>query len=82
MFWLWLIVAIVLFAVATYSIGRFDLDGGDPVGLLWLCFIGSLLWPLVLTAVIIAGPFVGLFWLGDRKREKLDFKKKESADNK
>ena len=80
MFWLWLIVAIVLFAVATYSIGRFDLDEGDPVGLMWLCFIGSLLWPLVLTAVIIAGPFVGLFWLGDRKREKL--KKKESADNK
>jgi hypothetical protein len=26
----------------------------------------------VLTAVIIAGPFVGLFWLGDRKRQKLE----------
>ena len=72
MFWLWLIVAIVLFAVATYSIGRFGLDEGEPGGLLWLCFIGSLLWPLVLTAVIIAGPFVGLFWLGDRKRQKLE----------
>lgn len=80
MFSIWLIVAIVLFAVSTYCIGRFDLDEGDPVGLLWLCFIGSLLWPLVLTAVIIAGPFVGLFWLGDRRREKL--KKKESAVNK
>jgi hypothetical protein len=72
MFWLWLIVAIVLFAVSTYSIGRFDLDEGDPVGLLGVCFVGSLLWPLVLTAVIIAGPFVGLFWLGDRKRQKLE----------
>jgi len=79
MFWLWLIVAIVLFGISTYCIGRFDLDG-DPVGSLWLCFIGSLLWPLVLTAVVIGGPFVGLFWLGDRKREKL--KEEESAKNK
>jgi chromate transport protein ChrA len=70
MFTLWSIVAIVLFAVSTYCIGRFDLDGGDPVGLLWLSFIGSLLWPLVLAAVVIGGPFFGLFWLGDRKREK------------
>jgi hypothetical protein len=34
----------------------------------------------VLTAAIIAGPFFGLFWLGDRKREKL--KKEKSAENK
>lgn len=80
MFWLWLIIAIVLFAVSTYCIGRFDLDGGDPAGLLWVCFLGSLGWPLVLTAVILAGPFFGLFWLGDRKREKLE--KEKSADNK
>ena len=80
MFWLWLIVAIVLFAVATYSIGRFDLDEGDPVGLIWLCFIVSLLWPFVLAAVIITGPFFGLFWLGDRKRQKLG--KEKSTDNK
>jgi chromate transport protein ChrA len=71
MFALWLIIAIVLFGVSTYCIGRFDLDGGDPAGLLWLSFICSLLWPLVLIAVVIGGPFVGLFWLGDRKREKL-----------
>jgi chromate transport protein ChrA len=80
MFALWSIIAIVLFGVGTYSIGRFDLDGSDPAGLLWLCFIGSLLWPLVLIAIVIGGPFVGLFWLGDRKREKL--KKEKSTDNK
>ena len=80
MFWLWLIVAIVLFGVSTYCIGRFDLDGGDPVGLLWLSFAGSLVWPLVLAAAVVMGPFFGLFWLGDRKREKL--KKEQSAKNK
>lgn len=78
MFWLWLIIAIVIFAVATYCIGRFDLDDGDPAGLLWVCFIGSLLWPLVLVVVVIGGPFVGLFWLGDRKRQKLKEAAKET----
>ena len=71
MFWLWLIVAIVLFAVFTYNIGRFDLGDGDPVGLFWVSLFGCLLWPLVLIAVIIVGPFYGLYWLGDRKRQKL-----------
>ena len=68
MFTLWLIVAIVLFAVGSYCIGRFDPSNGDPAGLLWLCFIGSLIWPIVLTAVVIGGPFIGLFWLGARSR--------------
>ena len=81
MFSIWLIVAIVLFAVSTYCIGRFDLDGGDPANLLWVCFLGSLLWPLVLIAVVIAGPFFGLFWLGDRRRRQLE-KKEESSMNK
>lgn len=70
MFWLWLIIAIVLFAVSTYCVGRFDLRDDDPAGLLWVCFLGSLAWPLVLMAVLVAGPFAGLFWLGDRAREK------------
>lgn len=71
MFWLWLIVAIALFAIGTYCIGRFDIGNGDPAGPIWACVIGSLLWPFVLTAVIIGGPFAGLFRLGDRKREKI-----------
>ncbi len=78
MFTLWLIVAIVLFAIGTYCIGRFDIGNGDPFGPIWACVIGSLLWPFVLAAVIIAGPFIGLFWLGDRKREKLKAAAKET----
>jgi hypothetical protein len=80
MFTLWLIVAIVLFGVSTYCIGRFDLDGGDPVGLLWTSLFCSVCWPAVLAVAVVMGPFFGLFWLGDRKREKL--KKEKSTDNK
>jgi hypothetical protein len=78
--WLWLIVTIVLFGVSTYCIGRFDLDGGDPVGLLLTSLFCSVCWPAVLAAAVVMGPFFGLFWLGDRKREKL--KKEKSTTNK
>ena len=80
MFTLWLIVAIIFFAVGTYCIGRFDIGNCDPFGPIWVCLIGSLMWPFVLAAVIIGGPFIGLFWLGARKREKLE--KEKSTDNK
>jgi hypothetical protein len=80
MFGLWLIFAILFVAIGSYVIGRLDMDLDDKIGLFWALFIGSLMWPVVLAAVIIIGPFFGLFWLGDRKREKL--KKEKSADNK
>jgi chromate transport protein ChrA len=80
MFWLWLIVAILLIAVGSYVIGTLDTDIDSKFGIFWAVFIGSLAWPVVLTAVIIIGPFFGLFWLGDRKREKLE--KEKSTDNK
>jgi hypothetical protein len=79
MFWLWLIIAIVLIAIGSYVIGAID-GPDDRVGLFWIVLIVSLLWPFVLAAVIITGPFFGLFWLGDRKRQKLE--KEKSTDNK
>lgn len=79
MFWLWLIVAILLIAVGSYNLGRNDYDG-DVVGIFWIIFIASLLWPAVLLAVMVVGPFWGLYWLGDRKRQKLE--KEKSTDNK
>lgn len=78
--WLWLIVAILLFAAGMYVLGTLDWDEDNKLGLFWTIFIGSVLWPLVLGIVVVAGPFAGLFWLGNRKREKL--KKKESTTNK
>jgi chromate transport protein ChrA len=80
MFWLWLIVAITIISVGVYVLGMLDWDEDDKLGLFWAIFIGSLLWPLVLTAAVIIGPFAGLFWLGHRKREKLE--KEKSTTNK
>ncbi len=78
--WLWLIVAILLIAIGVYVLGTLDWDEDQKVGLFWVIFICSLLWPLALGIVVVAGPFVGLFWLGSRKREKL--KKEKSTTNK
>jgi hypothetical protein len=80
MFWLWLIVAITIISVGVYVLGVLDWDEDQKVGLFWAIFIGALLWPLVLIAAVIVGPFVGLFWLGHRKRQKL--KKEKSTTNK
>ena len=80
MFWLWLIIAIVLFGVSTYCIGRFDIGDDDTAGAVAVSLFCSVCWPSVLAVVVFIRPFFGLFWLGDRKREKL--KKEESAKNK
>ena len=83
MFWLWLIVTILCMAIGSYVVGRLDSDHADAdekLGLFWAIFLGSLFWPFVLLAVMVVGPFFGLFWLGDRKRQKL--KKEKSTDNK
>jgi hypothetical protein len=80
MWTLWLIVSALLFAISMYILGR--LGGGnedDKMIAFWIALFGSLLWPTVLAAVIIFGPFYGLFWLGDYHREK---RKEKSSANK
>lgn len=65
--WLWLIITIILFAVSMYLIGRY---AADEPHLMAATFVGSLLWPLVLTAIIIFGPFAGLYYIGAKRAEK------------
>jgi hypothetical protein len=76
MFTLWLIVAALIMAVGLYMLGRLDIWGNDVAGAFWCIFFGALFWPLILTAVIIFGPFFGLYALGIRNRNK----KQEAAD--
>jgi uncharacterized membrane protein YfbV (UPF0208 family) len=79
--WFWLIIAIMFIAFGAYALGRWDTNE-DKVSLFWIIVIGSLLWPAVLALVIAIGPFFGLFWLGDRAREKKKAAAKAAAENK
>ena len=72
MFWSWLIVAILIIAIGAYVMGALSWDDDVKVGVSWVILFGALLWPFVLASVIVVGPFVGLFWLGDRRRQKLE----------
>lgn len=76
--WLWLIVAFLFFAIGVFALGYADLNEDEKIGIFWVGFIASLCWPVVLTAVIMFGPFFGLFWLGTRLRSR----KENSSSNK
>jgi chromate transport protein ChrA len=80
MFWLWLIVAIVLFGAGIYRLGTMNEPESIKNDLFWMFLVVSIFWPIALALGILAGPFAGLYWLGNRKREKL--KKEKSTDNK
>lgn len=67
--WLWIIIAIIVLATSLYALGRWDTNE-DKFGLFWVIFFASLAWPLILAVVIVFGPFVGLYFLGEYQREK------------
>jgi uncharacterized BrkB/YihY/UPF0761 family membrane protein len=78
MFWLWLIVALLIIAIGSYVLGKLDENEDLKVAMFWIIFFGSLVWPAILVAAMIVGPFWGLYFLGARARKK----KEKSADNK
>ena len=67
---LWLIITIIIFAVSMYLIGRYLADEPDANSFMWVAGFASILWPLVLTAAVIIGPFFGLFYVGAKRAEK------------
>jgi ABC-type dipeptide/oligopeptide/nickel transport system permease component len=67
MFGLYAIVAIVLGLYCAYRMGQVDDYTRREIGSLLIFAI--LFWPAVLVIAIVAGPFVGIFYLGHRKRE-------------
>ena len=68
--WLWLIIAIIIFAVSMYLIGRYLADESEVGGFITAAVIGSLLWPVIVVAAIVLGPFFGLFYVGAKRAEK------------
>jgi ABC-type dipeptide/oligopeptide/nickel transport system permease component len=64
---LYVIVAIVLGLFCAYRIGQVDDYTRREIGPLFLIIVPC--WPAVLVLAIVAGPFVGVYYLGHRKRE-------------
>lgn len=80
MTWLisWAIGAIILFAVFCYIAGRFaDADDGEALGgIFFVAFASSILWPIIITGLIVFGPFYGLYKYGAH-RSKIAAEKKK-----
>lgn len=73
--WLWLIISIVIFAISMYALGRWDNNHDDKVGFIPAIAALSAVWPFLLAIVIVIGPFLGLFFLGEYVREKKNEKR-------
>ena len=80
-FYIWLVGAILLFALWAYATGRSDppKDEDDAAGSFFAGFFVSLLWPICLALLILIGPFVGLYELG-KKHRAVDEDKKKMRD--
>jgi uncharacterized membrane protein len=78
MFFLYLVVAVLIFGVGVYFLGLSDWHDDEKFAGFWGAGFLALLWPAALAFLIIVGPFVGLFLLGDRKRQL----KEKSTKNK
>jgi hypothetical protein len=75
MFWIWLIGSVILGMYSAYQLGK--LDPYQVEDIIWIVIIGVLFWPVVLAAAIIIAPFGLPFYLGAKKKEKLDKIKEE-----
>jgi len=75
MFWIWLIGILILGMYSAYQLGKVEPNVLEDI--LWAVILSVLFWPVILTAAIIISPFALPFYLGIKKKEKLDEIKKE-----
>lgn len=74
MWTIWFIGSIILGMIAAYQLGK--LDSYQIEDIIWVVLIGILGWPLVLAAAIIIAPFGIPFYLGVKKKEKMEAEEK------
>lgn len=79
--WIWLFIAIALFGFGMYKLGLVDINEDEKFALFWVVGLIAIFWPIALGLIVVFGPFVGLFWLGDRKRQQR-LEKEKSTKNK
>ena len=76
MFWIWLIVVIILGMIAAYQLAF--LDRYEVGEIVWPVILGIVFWPFVIAAAIISSPFALPYYLGSKKKEKLEKEEKLS----
>jgi chromate transport protein ChrA len=69
MFWLWFIVAVLLLGFYVYKLGLSNIDNDEKFSMFLILVCIAIGWPVVLVSALIVGPFVGVYYLGHRKRE-------------
>ena len=79
--WIWLFVALALFAFGMYRLGLANIHEDEKFGVFWLIVFIAIFWPAFTALILIFGPFAGLYWLGDRKRQQR-LEKEKSTKNK
>jgi hypothetical protein len=75
MFLIWLIGVLIFGMYFAYQLGK--LDPYQVEDIIWPVTLGVLFWPVILTAAVIIAPFALPFYLGAKKKEKLDKIKEE-----
>lgn len=74
---IYLIVAAVIVAYSFYYAGQFDPKSShtffdDQPDVIKCGFLAALFWPIIIVLVIVAGPFALFYYLGERKRKKIN----------
>jgi uncharacterized membrane protein YhaH (DUF805 family) len=75
MFLIWLIGFVILGMVAAYKLGKLEPNVLEDI--FWVVIIGVVFWPVVLAVAIVISPFALPFYLGAKKKEKLEKIKEE-----
>jgi hypothetical protein len=75
MFWIWLIGVVILGMLVAYQMGK--LDPYQVEDIIWPVILVVVFWPFVIATAIIVAPFGVPFYLGLKKKEKLDKIKEE-----
>lgn len=67
---IWLIGILILGMFAAYQLGKLETHFVEDI--FWLVILGVISWPLVLFVAIVIAPFGIPFYIGIKKREKLE----------
>ena len=80
----YLVIAFIVLAYTFYYAGQWERPGKgvyfqDTNDIIKTGVTAAFFWPFLLVIGVIIGPFIGFYYLGERKRKKI--KAKKAVDN-